>query len=150
MKKTFALFVLFAVTVAFSSATDADAVVGTWITDGGKSKVEISKCDKGYCGKIVYLKEAVYPEGDPMAGKKKVDRNNPDKAEHDQPIEGLQILYGFKFKKDAWEGGRIYDPENGKTYKCTMKLTNDGNSLEVRGFIGFSLLGRTTIWTRES
>ncbi|HOY70413.1 MAG TPA: DUF2147 domain-containing protein [Methylotenera sp.] len=66
-----------------------------------------------------------------------------------QKIVGMTIVKGIKKKGDNFEGGEILDPENGKTYKCKMKLDATGNKLEVRGFIGVSLFGRSQIWTRE-
>ncbi len=61
----------------------------------------------------------------------------------------LQILEGFTYSgENVWQGGRIYAPDNGKTYKCKMTMT-DPNRLEVRGFIGFSFIGRTEIWIRS-
>jgi uncharacterized protein (DUF2147 family) len=125
-----------------------DAVLGSWLTDGGKSRVEISHCGEALCGKISWLKEPVYPEDDEMAGQQKVDRENPDQALRSRPLEGLKLLSGFHYDKDnVWTGGRIYDPRNGKTYSCKMTLVDD-HTLKVRGYIGFSLFGRTVIWTR--
>ena len=54
---------------------------------------------------------------------------------------------GFRYVKGAWKGGRIYDPETGKTYRCGIKLGDD-DRLRLRGFLGISLLGRTTVWVR--
>jgi len=65
----------------------------------------------------------------------------------DQKILGMDILTGLKKKKDEWSGGKILDPKNGKEYKCYIKLLDD-NTLKLRGYIGFSLLGRTAIWKR--
>lgn len=64
-------------------------------------------------------------------------------------IIGMTIVEGIKLKGDSYEGGEILDPENGKTYRCKMKLDESGNKLEVRGYIGISLFGRSQIWTRE-
>ena len=96
----------------------------------------------------MWLKEPLYPadDGGGMAGKPKVDRENPDPARRADPILGLRIVKGFAFADGEWQGGTIYDPNNGKTYKCRMWF--DGETLKVRGFIGFSLLGRSTRWTR--
>ncbi|MTI31608.1 DUF2147 domain-containing protein, partial [Xanthovirga aplysinae] len=81
-------------------------------------------------------------------GSPKLDSNNPDNNLVHKPILGLNLLTNFEFKgKNEWEGGNIYDPNNGKTYSCVMKLKNNGD-LQVRGYVGFSLLGRTVIWTR--
>lgn len=66
-----------------------------------------------------------------------------------QKIIGMTIVKGLKEKDSVYEGGEILDPENGKTYKCKMKLDDSGNKLEVRGFIGISLFGRSQTWTRE-
>lgn len=73
-------------------------------------------------------------------------------ARKGQKIVGMTIIKGIKAKDGAeneFTGGEILDPENGKVYKCKMKLSDDGSKLEVRGFIGFSLLGRSQTWTRE-
>lgn len=65
----------------------------------------------------------------------------------DQLILGMDILTGLKEKGDEWSGGKILDPKNGKEYKCYIKLL-DNNTLKLRGYIGFSLFGRTAIWKR--
>jgi uncharacterized protein (DUF2147 family) len=66
----------------------------------------------------------------------------------DQPIVGMEILWNLKKDSNSkWDGGEILDPKSGKVYKCKIQLT-DSNTLNVRGFIGFSLLGRTQIWYR--
>ncbi len=134
-------------------AGDADAVLGLWQTDpeaeGGPAHVEITLDEGVYSGRIVWLAEPKYlaDEGPEWAGKPKVDRENPDQALKIRPILGLEMVGGFHYEgKQKWSGGTIYDPNNGKTYRCWMKLKN--GKLKVRGYIGFSLLGRTTIWTR--
>ncbi len=131
-------------------AADADAILGSWNTAENKSKIEIFKCGSHYCGKIAWLKEPLYPEDDEkgMAGQSKVDRNNPDPALRRQPLVGLQLMEGFSHDGDnRWQGGLIYDPENGKQYKCKLTL-EPPDRLHVRGYIGFSLIGRTSVWTR--
>ncbi|MBW1889427.1 MAG: DUF2147 domain-containing protein, partial [Deltaproteobacteria bacterium] len=96
-----------------------------------------------YSGKIVWLKN---PKNDD--GTEKVDKENPDEARRNDSLVGLTLVQGFSYKgKNKWAGGTIYDPENGKTYKCKMALK--GDDLKVRGFIGISLLGRTTHWLRK-
>jgi uncharacterized protein (DUF2147 family) len=65
-----------------------------------------------------------------------------------QKILGMQILRNMRPAGDHYEGGNILDPGNGKVYRCTIKLVGDGQRLEVRGFIGFALLGRTQTWER--
>ena len=139
MKKTILILALFIGGKIFSQ--NADAVVGTWLTTAGKAQVQIYKENGKYSGKIIWLKEPNYADGTP-----KVNKNSPDASQRKNPVVGLVMLKGFLFVEDHWQDGTIYDPENGKTYSC--KMTLNGNNLDVRGFIGFSLLGRTETWTK--
>jgi uncharacterized protein (DUF2147 family) len=118
--------------------------VGLWMTEGGKSHVHISQCGALLCGKIVWLREPNQPSGQP-----KVDAKNPDQAKRTQRIIGLQMLWNFAKSSDPneWESGRIYNPEDGETYKATMTLRPDGK-LQVRGYVGISLLGKSQYWER--
>jgi uncharacterized protein (DUF2147 family) len=68
---------------------------------------------------------------------------------HDQPMIGLLIIRHMKPDGDAWSGGDILDPDTGKVYRCRLHLANGGSQLVVRGFIGFSLLGRSQTWLRQ-
>ena len=77
-----------------------------------------------------------------------MDKNNPDPNLQNIPLKGFRMLKDFVYAgKDEWNEGTIYDPLNGSTYSCTIKMT-DKNSLEIRGYIGVSALGRTDIWKR--
>lgn len=136
-----------AVAVTFA-APDPDAVIGQWYTAGKESKVEITKEDGKYFGALVWLKDPLVEAGKPDAGTPKLDTNNPDPAHKNDPILGLKFLKDFSFDgKENWSGGTIYDPESGKTYKCTMKLSNN-DTLDVRGYLGIAAFGRTTQWSR--
>ena len=133
-----------------ASADDGTEILGVWTTTDDKSKVEIFQQNEKLKGKIISLKEPNWPANDEkgMGGKPKNDRNNPDPNLRDKPIIGLEFMSGFIYSgKKRWDGGKIYDPENGKTYKCKMTLVST-NRLDVRGFIGISLIGRTEVWTR--
>jgi len=133
-----------------TQAADADRIVGTWMNGKKTAHIRIENAGGKYFGTIVFLTEPVYPAGDKggMAGKPKVDRENPDPSKRSEPIVGLRILRDFVFKNgNLWDGGRIYDPENGKDYKCKMTLKSP-DVLDVRGFVGISLIGRTDTWTR--
>jgi uncharacterized protein (DUF2147 family) len=78
-----------------------------------------------------------------------LDKNHPDEKVRSRPVLGLTNTWGFVYKgENIWDDGSIYDPKNGNTYSCTMKL-KDKNTLEVRGYIGISLIGRTDVWTRQ-
>lgn len=139
-------FIMSAATVfAAGSAT----INGSWKTEENKSKVEIFQCAEKICGKITWMKEPLYTEAkEGPIGKPKLDHNNPEVSLKSRPLLGLQIMEGFTVSgDDAWANGTIYDPENGKTYKCKMKMTSP-ERLEVRGYIGISLIGRTAVWTR--
>ncbi len=68
-------------------------------------------------------------------------------ARKGQPVTGMVILWGMKQDGDEYDGGQILDPHNGRTYRCKMKVK--GNTLEVRGYLGFSLFGRSQTWVRE-
>ncbi len=96
------------------------------------------------------MKDPNWPANDELgqSGRPKTDRRNPNPDLHTRPIVGLQFMNDFVFAGNArWADGKIYDPESGKTYKCKLTLAAH-NRLEVRGFVGISLLGRTEIWTR--
>ena len=119
-----------------------DKILGKWYTTDKGAIVEIYECGGKLCGKIVWLKEPNNEQGKP-----KMDIHNPDEKQHNTPVIGLNMLSGFKKSGDTqWEDGNIYDPKNGKTYSC--KMTLDGDNLEVRGYVGISLFGRTEHWTR--
>lgn len=138
---------LFILSFSFSSiaSNNPDALVGVWKTGEGTAMVRIYKNGDKYQGKVVWLKEP----NDPETGKPKLDKNHPDAASQKRAILGLINVWGFVYKdNNTWEEGNIYDPKNGNTYSCTMKLTSP-NSLEVRGYIGVSLIGRTDNWTRQ-
>jgi uncharacterized protein (DUF2147 family) len=152
MKRT-AVLIGVSLMVFFASsvfAAEADGILGKWWNEKKDAHIQIYKCDAGYCGKIAYLKEPVYNEKDTrgMAGKPKVDRENPDPAKRTNPIIGLNIISGFTYAgENVWEGGTIYDPEEGKTYKCKLTLEKP-DKLKVRGYIGTPLLGKTQYWMR--
>jgi uncharacterized protein (DUF2147 family) len=148
MKKVLCLISVWLIAPVSIWAADDD-ILGVWNTAEGRSQVEVYHCADRYCGRITWLKEPQYPQDDDqgMGGKPKVDRENPDPALRKQPLLGLQILRDFRYDGDKWHDGTIYDPKEGKTYKCKITMGEDGK-LHVRGYIGISLFGRTTEWTR--
>lgn len=143
----FLLAALFVVSCqAFSQGTNtgADAVLGKWETEGGKSYVLIYKDNETntYNGKIVWLKEPLNEEGNP-----KIDYKNKDESLRSRKLLGLELISGFVYKeKGKWGNGKIYNPDDGNIYSCNMQLLKDGR-LYVRGFIGISLIGKTQYWT---
>jgi uncharacterized protein (DUF2147 family) len=127
-----------------------DAIVGKWWNEEKDAQIEVYPCEGKFCGKIIWLKEPNYPDNDPkgMGGKPRVDRENPDSSKRERPTLGMNIVWGFVHSGEhLWEGGFIYNPRDGKTYKCKLTLENP-DRLKVRGFVGVSLIGKTNIWTR--
>ena len=135
----------FVITTMLGSAAMAqgqsDKIEVCWYNDIKDAKIQIYKGSDGkYYGKIIWLRDPI------KNGKPKLDENNSKKNLQSQPLVGLVILKGFEKNGDSYGEGTIYDPQNGKTYDC--KMTYKGKTLSIRGYIGFSFLGRTTIWEK--
>lgn len=140
MKKILLTFSLIVLSVMAAVAQD---VTGKWKTvddETGKAKsvVEIYKQDGKIYGKVV---EIVDP-----AKRDATCKECPGDAKG-KPIIGLVILKDLKKDGKEYNGGTIMDPNNGKVYKSYIEL-DGANTLKVRGYVGFSLLGRTQTWTR--
>jgi uncharacterized protein (DUF2147 family) len=119
------------------SAQSADAILGKYMVPSKDGAIEVYKTGTKYYGKIVLNKD---PE--------KLDINNPDKTKQSRKVLGTTILNDFLFKgEQLWADGTIYDPKNGKTYSCKITRLENGD-LQIRGFIGISLLGRTETFVR--
>jgi uncharacterized protein (DUF2147 family) len=124
---------------------DASSPVGLWRTfsdkDGRESgKVQIFLApDGGIDGRIVGIVDPA---------KRAAVCIKCDGDRRDQPVMGMEILRGMQRDGDRWDGGQILDPENGETYRCTMRLEKGGAILVVRGFLGISLFGRSQRWQR--
>lgn len=140
------LLFAFATTCSASGApqgTGAGDPRGMWVNDKKKVGVRIEDCDGLLCGRIVWLKK---PQD--AGGRSKRDRHNPDAALRDRPLCGLKILGGFRrVAENTWSDGQIYDPSDGRTYSSTLTLASDG-TLQVRGYLGLSLFGKTVAWAR--
>jgi uncharacterized protein (DUF2147 family) len=143
------LAVFFLSPVLKLSAQDfsGDDILGVWLNEDKDAHVEIYKEGNKYYGKIIWLKTPI----DEDTGKPKLDKENSDESLRSRPVMGLLLLKDFVFDgDDEWENGEIYDPKSGKTYSCYMEFPDEDNKdyLKIRGYIGVSLLGRTTYWTR--
>ena len=145
MKKLLFLCTLVLTTQSLLAQKDADQILGTWLTGSGNARVEIYKNSNNFQGKIIWLSEPV----DPATNKPKTDTKHPNSTLHSRPLLGLINLWGFSFNETSgkWENGHIYVPKSGKEYKCTI-TAKDKNTLNVRGYIGISVIGRTDVWTR--
>lgn len=123
----------------------AASPAGTWqqvddATGKPKSIIQITDHDGTLEGKVV--KVLFSDQGtDPVCTKCEGDR-------HGKPVVGMTIMWGMHKDGDHWSGGKILDPNNGKVYKCKISLENDGAALDVRGYIGWSMFGRTQTWHR--
>jgi len=139
-KLFFTLFlVLFTLT---TFAQNKDAVVGKWLSATGEGQIEIYKKSDKYFGKLAWIKDPNDEKGKP-----KVDAKNPNTGLRTKPILGLEILKDFIFEGGKWTDGTIYDPQTGKTYSCNLTLKENGQ-LNIRGYIGISLIGRSETWKR--
>lgn len=139
--KTLFILLLSALTLTLTAQDD---LTGVWYNTEKSGKIRIYEEGGEYFGEIVWLEEPLNENGDP-----KVNENAPDAQDRDDPILGLTVLKGFTEKKEGvYTNGTIYDPENGKTYKC--KMTLDGDELDVRGYVGIPAFGRTENWTRTT
>jgi uncharacterized protein (DUF2147 family) len=151
MKKTILPVIMLAqLIVAAAYAAGADDILGVWNNQEKDARIEIVRCADKYCGRIVWLKAPNYPEGsnEGIPGTPKLDHNNPDKDLRNSPVIGLQIMRDFSYTGgNTWSKGRVYDPKNGRTYSGKLTLVSSAQ-LNLRGFIGISLIGRTAVWTR--
>jgi uncharacterized protein (DUF2147 family) len=148
MMRLFTIFAIVAVSLANGSMGFADSAspVGLWKTiddETGevKSVVRISEEGGSLVGTIATLFPKPGKDPNPVC-----DKCSDEKK--DQPLLGMVILWGLTKQGEEWSGGLILDPKNGKTYKCKVKLEGAGGTLTVRGYIGFSLLGRSQTWIR--
>jgi uncharacterized protein (DUF2147 family) len=117
--------------------TNTDAITGQWLSAAKDTKFMIYKSNGKYYGKVVW-----------GSGTQTTDEKNPNPQLRSRPLTGIVILNNFVFNgKDTWTDGTIYDPREGKTYSCKITM-KDNNTLEVRGYVGISLFGRTETWTR--
>lgn len=135
------LVVLFLSFAFQAKAQSENRVLGLWYNTEKTAQVEITKNGSEFVGKIAWLEEP-NPDGKPAT-----DQENPDPKLRQRPLMGLSLLKGLKYSGGMWKGGEIYDPKTGKTYSCEIKLKSD-SILEVKGYIGFSFVGRTVEWTR--
>ena len=139
MKKIFLCMIFMLAPLAAAFAQD---VIGKWKLEDGSAIVEVYKQGDVFNGKIVWLQNPTEADGSPA-----VDENNPDKALRSRQLLGLNMLSDLKKAGEEYSGGKIYDPGNGKTYNCSMKV--EGDILKVRGSLDKKgLIGRTMDWYR--
>jgi uncharacterized protein (DUF2147 family) len=147
VRPAIAALVIF-VGASFARAADepGDAIVGVWRTEQGEGKIRIFRCGAKYCGKLIWIrpsKQLPYPS-------QLTDYKNPDPAKRDRKMIGVTILRGLTYDADdgVYEGGRIYDNTRGDSFRCRAWVQHGGQTLKLRGFVGVSLLGQNTYWSR--
>ena len=148
INKLFKNFLIFFLTgfMSLAHAFNAQSPVGYWktiddITGQPKSIVQVyANGDQTLNGRVVKLLAS---------------GEDPNKlctactgTRHNQKIVGMIVMEGMKANGNKWDSGHILDPKNGKTYRCTLRLINNGSDMQVRGYIGISLFGRTQTWIR--
>jgi uncharacterized protein (DUF2147 family) len=124
-----------------AQSPESDPALGYWVNRGGWT-IEAAPCDEGLCGTVVGI-------GGRRADSQRFDEHNPDPNLRTRPLCGIEIFGSFESKgtPGEWEGGWIYNPRDGKTYRSNLKL-GDGDTLEVRGFVLTPMFGRTVILVR--
>lgn len=140
--------IVFALLLASAAYAASETPVGTWTqvddaTGKPKSIIEITQLPDGTLqGKVMqvlFSDQGTHPICDKCDGER-----------HNQPVDGMVIMWGVKQDGDTWSGGQILDPNNGKTYKVKLSLSDNGQKLDVRGYIGVPMLGRTQTWIRKA
>jgi uncharacterized protein (DUF2147 family) len=147
MKRILFLIIIVVLFLPCSAATPAkapgDAIIGNWLTDVHDAKVQVYRSGNTYYGKIVWLKLRLTPKKTPL-----LDNLNPNPKLRSRTRENITALTGLVFDgKGKYSKGTIYYPTNGKTYRCNATLVNN-NTLKLRLFLGISLIGQTTTFTR--
>jgi len=153
MKHVFRLTLAAGLLLSAGTALAAnDTPVGTWkqiddVSGKAKSIIEVTESNGQLQARVVKLlnrspediaRDGAVPKCTKCDGERK-----------DQPIEGMNIMWGVSKDDDVWDGGKILDPKSGKVYKVKLKLTDGGQKLDVHGYIGFALLGRSQVWERQ-
>ena len=131
-------------TIGVPSRALASTPLGRWHAEGGAAEVEIHRCGRRLCGTVVELRSPFDETGCALR-----DRYNPDPALRDRPVLGMEILRDLAPEAGGaqWSGGTIYDPGSGRSYSCQLGLDED-DRLQLRGYLGVPLIGRTTTWLR--
>ena len=125
------------------SQTNAD-IVGEWYNAEKDAVITLFEENETVSGKITWMKFPYDDNGNP-----KTDPLNPDEKLKSRARMGMVMMSGFAYDEDSiWDEGELYDPKKGKAYSGMMTL-KDANTLDLRGYIGFSFIGRSSTWTRK-
>ncbi|MAJ31039.1 MAG: hypothetical protein CMC18_00090 [Flavobacteriaceae bacterium] len=135
---------MYAIILAALLSFQTSSVQGTWVNIDDETGVEKSEITLYVENGKLYgkIERLLLPEDQGKVCEKCKGK------EKNQPIEGLIIVKGLINDRDVWTDGKILDPANGKSYDCTIKL-DDSNTLNIRGYLGFSFIGRSQVWKRK-
>ena len=119
--------------------SENDSIIGKWCVEDKTNMFDFYRTGNEYRARLI-----------PLAKPSMLDTNNPVDSLKSRKLYGVTLIYGLVYdaKKNRWDGGRIYNPENGKTYFCNCILMANGTQLLFRGYLGVSILGETRTWTR--
>lgn len=136
--KSAAIVVCLFSTSVFTQSVN-DNIIGKWCLDDKTAMFDFYRTGNKYCARLI-----------PLAKPDLADTNNPVDSLKSRKLAGVTLVYGLSYdaKKDRWDGGRVYNPENGKTYFCDCMLSSAGTQLLFRGYLGVRILGQTRTWTR--
>jgi uncharacterized protein (DUF2147 family) len=130
-------------TTQIGAQAKAPTPVGVWLHPDGRIEMQIAPCGDALCAKLIWFKAPNDAQGVPL-----VDLKNPDSALRARPLLGLKVLDRLRPNAEgSWEGGEVYNPDDGEDYKARMSIQDDG-TLRVRGYVLIPLLGKTLVWSR--
>ena len=141
--------IVFCLLIALNSAAFSPAFAqaaspeGHWVTRD--FVIHISRCNSGLCGELVGLDKRA------AAGLGRLDVRNSDRTQRERRLCGMDVFGGFQASAESgkWQGGWIYNPEDGRTYKSEMRLI-DADTIKARGYVLAKLFGRNVTLTRET
>jgi uncharacterized protein (DUF2147 family) len=127
--------------------TTTKDITGYWLTANRGTIVQFYKDGDSYHGKAVWHRQATDRNGKPLK-----DINNPDKSKRNNPLIGSLLVTNLKYnpKTKMYEGGKVYQPNTGRTFDCKVKLTRENNSMEITGTAGMSMISKTLTWSRTT
>lgn len=144
LKRVGLFWLLLCLIVAVSpAAAQSPTPVGVWLHANQRIQIEIAPCEDRLCAKIIWFKWPNDAQGLPL-----VDLKNSNAALRNRPLLGLEVLQGLRQTgENNWQGGNVYNPDDGENYQAAMSIAGDGN-LHIHAFVLLPLLGKTLVWTR--
>ena len=140
----FTIFIMCLSLVANAQTGNADKILGEWLSEEKDRRIEIYKTGSEYFGRLLWSSELF--EADGKTSRK--DIQNKDESLRDRDLLHANLLLNFAYDAGIWDDGKMYDPQSGKTYSCIIRLRDE--LLEIRSYIGFPLLGKSTYWKRAT